>query len=139
MPYVANKGHNKARSVSEGKTFSIPTMAICVFGHAILSRPLPSFSVTAIAPISPIMKLAPVIPISACVYFSLNFSLATNVNSSGESLEGVPNLSAKSLQHLLCSCALPGLQCDKAVHRPTVEYILPRSVSTLSILFFSRK
>ena len=97
MPKVASNGHINARSVSDEITFSIPTIAICVFGHAILNLPLPSFSVTAIAPISLMIKLAPVIPISACVYFSLNLSRATNVNSSGESLEAVPNLSAKSL------------------------------------------
>ena len=70
---------------------------MCVFGQAVLNLPFPSFSVIAIPPISLIIKLAPVIPISAWIYFSLNFSLATSVNSSGESLEGVPNLSEKSL------------------------------------------
>ena len=68
-------------------------MTICVLGQATDKRALPSFSVTAIAPTSAIMKLAPVTPTSACTYFSLKFFLATRVNCSGVKLISVPNFS----------------------------------------------
>ena len=57
----------------DGITFSIPTITICVLGQATDNLAFPSFSVTAMAPISEIIKFAPVTPISACVYFLLNF------------------------------------------------------------------
>jgi hypothetical protein len=49
----------------------MPTTTICVFGNEQLNLALPSFSVTAIPPISLMMKLAPVTPTSACTYFLL--------------------------------------------------------------------
>ena len=51
-----------------------------------LRRALPSFSVIAMPPISAIMKLAPVTPISAFTYFSLSIFLAIKVSSSGLAL-----------------------------------------------------
>ena len=74
----------------------MPTITICVLGKAQLSLALPSFSVTAIPPISAIIKLAPVTPTSACTYFSRSISLAINVSSSGVAFGSVPNFSAKS-------------------------------------------
>ena len=68
-------------------------MAICVFGNAQLNLPLPSFSVTAMAPVSAIIKFAPVTPTSACTYFSRKISLAFNVSCSGVKSIGVPNFS----------------------------------------------
>ena len=81
----------------EGIIFSMPTMTICVLGQAADNLALPSFSVTAIAPTSAIIKLAPVTPISACTYFSLKFFLATRVNCSGVKLISVPNFSLNNL------------------------------------------
>jgi hypothetical protein len=65
VPYVASSGQNNPRSVNDGITFSIPVIAICVFGNEAQSLALPSFSVIAMLPVSAMIKFAPVIPISA--------------------------------------------------------------------------
>ena len=77
--------------------FSIPTITTCVFGQATDNRALPSFSVKAIPPMSDKIKLAPVMPISACTYFSRKFLRATNVNCSGVNEISVPKCSLNNL------------------------------------------
>ena len=77
----------------EGIVFSIPTITICVLGHAADNLALPSFSVNAMPPISDKIKLAPVTPISACTYFSRKFLRATRVNCSGVKEISVPKCS----------------------------------------------
>ena len=83
VPNVLSSGQNKPRSVSDGIIFSMPAITICVLGNAQLNLPLPSFSVTATAPISLMMKFAPVTPTSACTYFSRRISRALMVSCSG--------------------------------------------------------
>jgi len=58
--------------------------------------PLPSFSVSAIPPISGIKKFAPLTPRSASTNFSLNKFLTKTVNSSGVEFKSVLNFSLKS-------------------------------------------
>ena len=74
VPCVANNGQNKSRSLIPGIIFSIPAIAIWILGNDIDKNAFPSFSVTAIPPISAIKKLAPLITISALINLFLTKS-----------------------------------------------------------------
>ena len=75
----------------------MPTIAMCTLGKVNERRPLPSFSVMAMPPISEIRKLPPVIPISASVYFSRIILRAMATSSSALSVCFMFSFSTKSL------------------------------------------
>ena len=74
----------------------LPSSEMTVLGRAAVRRAFPSFSVIEIMPVSAIAKFAPVIPMSAVIYFWRSTRRAIMVSSSGFCVGALPSSRVKS-------------------------------------------